>query len=140
MKMKILFTVVALLVSINAKASLHINCKTNQSNVTTEIQLQGASSSVFVKKDGELAYFNYLTYSYSEVWKSITLVATQSNGQELNGVKIYFDFNNGKTSSAAIRPYGLLTNRLFPGSEGITLVGMTCDQSYEAIKNEVNSL
>jgi hypothetical protein len=135
---KIIFIALIAMFTTNAKASLLVNCKTNEGSVTTELQLEGAVGYVIVRKGAKLAYSSYINMStYSEKWKSITVDATESTAQELNGVKIYFDMNRN-TTSAAIRPYGQTTNKLFPESEGITVVGMTCDQSYEDIKKEVS--
>jgi hypothetical protein len=136
--MKSIFVIIALFFCFQAEASLNVQCKTSEENVTAEIQFKGAKGQIFVKKAGVLAYFNYLEATYSEKWKSVTVNATQSNGEVLNGVKIYFDMHRGSTTSA-IRPYGLTTEKLFPGSEGIVVYGMTCDQDYNAIIKEISN-
>lgn len=125
------------LLSLSAHAALVVNCKTKQDNVSAQLTFEGSSVFVQVAKNKAIVLSTQGGAIYDEKWNSITADVTSQTPEELNGVKIYFESSRHENNSASIRPFGSTTDTLFPGTEGTIVVGMTCDQPYSAISNEV---
>ncbi|MES2768796.1 MAG: hypothetical protein V4596_06580 [Bdellovibrionota bacterium] len=125
------------LLSLSANASLIVNCKTKQDNVSAQLQFEGSSVYIQVAKNKALTHTTQGIAIFNQKWNSITADGTSQTSDELKGVKIYFESSRHQNISASIRPYGSTSEILYPGTEGIIVVGMTCDQPYSAIYSEV---
>ena len=125
------------LISLSANASLVVTCVTKQDNITTQLKFEGKSVFVQVTKNKTHIHTTQGSASYNDSWNSIAVDGTVQTSTELKGIKVYFEASRYKNDAAAIRPYGSTIESLFPGTEGVTVAGMMCDQTYQAIQNEV---
>lgn len=122
-----------------AKASLVVTCVTKQDNILTQLKFQGKNVSIQVTKNKSIVHKSQGTASYNDTWNSIAVDGTVQTANELKGVKVYFESARYKNDAASIRPYGSTIQSLYPGTEGVTVAGMMCDQTYQSILNEVNN-
>lgn len=123
--------------SLSANAALTVSCKTQ--NISTQLQFDGSMVHLTVYKNKTLVHSQYGYATFNEKWNSIAVDGTTKTSEETTGVKIYFESSRTENKLASIRPYGSTAETLFPGNEGIIVVGMTCDQSYQAILSEVRN-
>ena len=133
--MKSIFVIIAILFSIQANAVIGIYCQSPNKDLDVAILLKKNLADVQVIKSGKILFESTGFASYNELWNSITLDATVNTELGLDGIKVYFEY--ARNVSSAIRPYGATTQKLFPGTEGITVQGIHCNQKFEDIKQEI---
>lgn len=122
-----------------ANASLLVNCVA-KGNISAQLMIEGSSVKVQVSKNKALVHTANGGAIFNEKWNSITIDGTNQTETELNGVKIYFESSRTENKNASIRPYGSTSELLFPGNPNtIVVVGLTCNQSFQTIQNEVLS-
>jgi len=127
------------LISLSSNAALLVNCKAKSGNISAQLNFNGSSVAVKVSKNKNLVYSTQAYSTFNEKWNSITVDGTSQIQDQTAGVKIYFESARTQNEAAAIRPYGLTSQALYPGQEGIIVSGMVCNQSYQSIYNEVNN-
>ena len=124
---------------LTAKASLFVTCVTKQDNITAQLKFEGKNVSLQVTKNKTLVHSTKGSASYNDTWNSVVVDGTVQTSKQLKGIKVYFEASRYKNDAAAIRPYGSTIHSLYPGTEGVTVAGMMCNQTFQAIQNEVNN-